>query len=126
MGYDKTLRAPRWVAYQLFRIGPTWQKVTAPSRKGIEFAANPATETGVKNHDFNGIGDGIPREPGQYDRGHMAPNTPIATHFQQAGKLKTFLLSNITIQKHDVNTRAWADLETWSFVSMRMSIRMGG
>lgn len=111
VGYDEQLKAPRWVAYRLYKIDDTWHRTTAPSRTGISFKSDRNTQAKVKNSDFTGIGQGVPGDDARYDRGHMAPNASIATRYGQDAQKTTFLLSNIAIQKHGVNAGAWAELE---------------
>lgn len=46
-----------------------------------------------------------------YDRGHMAPNYGIATRFGRQAQEETFLMSNISPQKHGLNAGVWKTLE---------------
>jgi len=111
VGYDEDLKAPRWVAYRLFRIGEPWSRIKAPPRQ--RFATDKRTRAKVTNAQFIGIGRGVGRDRTTHARGHMAPNAGIANAYGVAAQKETFLLSNIAIQKQAVNAGSWEDLEDW-------------
>jgi endonuclease G, mitochondrial len=46
-----------------------------------------------------------------YDRGHLAPNHAIAMRYGSRAQEETFLMSNITPQKHALNAGLWKSLE---------------
>ncbi|GED21273.1 DNA/RNA non-specific endonuclease [Halomonas halmophila] len=46
-----------------------------------------------------------------YDRGHLAPNYAIAAVHGRAAQRDTFLMSNMTPQRPDLNRRLWQRLE---------------
>nr|WP_299243226.1 DNA/RNA non-specific endonuclease [uncultured Halomonas sp.] len=46
-----------------------------------------------------------------YDRGHLAPNYAIATVHGRTAQTQTFLMSNISPQRPDLNRKLWQRLE---------------
>jgi endonuclease G len=97
VGYSDSLGNPLWAAY---RIADMTVK-DAPPRPD-DFAADPRTVARVDPGVYTRSG---------YDRGHLAPNHAIATHYGRAAQEETFLMSNITPQKHGLNAGLWKALE---------------
>jgi len=58
-----------------------------------------------------------------YDRGHMAPNYAIAANYGRQAQRQTFLMSNISPQRPDLNRRLWQRLE--EVVIDRFAARFG-
>jgi endonuclease G len=56
----------------------------------------------VSHDDYTGSG---------YDRGHMAPNHAISVLHGREGQADTFLMTNITPQRPNLNERVWERLE---------------
>lgn len=96
-GYCESLGNPLWVAYQV-RDG----EVTPSGARPEKFLIDVRTTARVEADDFAGSG---------FDRGHLAPNHAIAAHFGRQAQEETFLMSNITPQKHALNAGAWKQLE---------------
>lgn len=98
VGYSDALGDPLWVAYHVQDMA----KLPTPPRRPEKFEMDRRTAARIEPGDYTGSG---------YDRGHMAPNYAIATHFGAAAQRETFLMSNITPQRHALNAGLWADLE---------------
>jgi endonuclease G len=97
-GYSDALGNPLWVAYHVRDLA----NVPTPPRRPEKFEVDRRTAARVAPEDYASSG---------YDRGHMAPNYAIATHFGAEAQRETFLMSNITPQRHALNAGLWADLE---------------
>lgn len=97
VGYSDTLGNPLWVAYRLRDLAPL---DAAPRPE--KFVADPRTVARIEPDVYTRSG---------YDRGHLAPNFAIATHFGAQAQEETFLMSNITPQKHGLNAGLWKSLE---------------
>ncbi|MDO5462393.1 MAG: DNA/RNA non-specific endonuclease [bacterium] len=99
-----------WVAWSpSFRV-PLWSAYAVPVKKVVEHAGKRpnrfSQDTDAKysstHEDYTGS---------NYDRGHMAPNSVIATRYGREAQLETFYMSNIAPQKPDLNRNAWKNLE---------------
>jgi endonuclease G len=97
VGYSDTLGNPLWAAYRLHDMQP----LDAPPRPE-KFSTDTRTVAQIDSNNYTGSG---------YDRGHLAPNFAIATHFGARAQEETFLMSNITPQKHGLNAGLWKSLE---------------
>jgi len=97
-GYSDSLGNPRWVAYHMRDL----DRLPAPPRRPEKFEVDRRTVARVEPDDYTGSG---------YDRGHLAPNYAIATRYGAAAQRETFLMSNITPQRHALNAGLWASLE---------------
>jgi endonuclease G len=97
VGYSDTLGNPLWAAYRL--ADGEW-KEPAPRPDG--FRVDPRTVARIEPADYTRSG---------YDRGHLAPNYGIATRFGRQAQEETFLMSNISPQKHPLNAGPWKALE---------------
>lgn len=100
-GYSNELKNPLWTAYRFgnqkgIDKSPNWERP-------FDFKIDRRTTALVKHDDYNGT---------MYDRGHMAPNSGILGQYGQMAQLETFLMSNISPQKPDLNRKIWARLET--------------
>jgi endonuclease G len=73
-------------------------KLKRPSR----FTADWRGINRVSHDDYTGSG---------YDRGHMAPNHAISTLYGRDGQIDSFLMTNITPQRPNLNERLWQRLE---------------
>lgn len=96
-GYSDALGNPLWAAYRVADAEP----VTAPPRPD-EFVVDMRTAARIDPGDYARSG---------YDRGHLAPNHAIATRYGRQAQVETFLMSNITPQKHALNAGLWKQLE---------------
>lgn len=97
VGYSPVLNHPIWAAYSV----PV-AKVLEAAPKRPPFVADPE----------------VPGSPGPelytnsgYDRGHMAPNSVIATRFGKKAQEETFLMTNISPQLPVLNRGPWRVLE---------------
>ena len=99
VGYSDALRNPRWAAYRVQDLA----RLPTPPARPEKFEVDRRTAARVSSDVYAGSG---------YDRGHMAPNYAIATRYGAAAQRETFLLSNITPQRHALNAGLWKELET--------------
>mgnify|MGYP002781210879 CR=1 FL=1 len=97
VGYSEALGNPLWAAYRVRDV----DDLDAPERPD-EFRVDLRTTARVEPGDYTRSG---------YDRGHLAPNYAIATRYGKTAQAETFLMSNITPQKHAVNAGLWRELE---------------
>lgn len=96
-GYCDERRSPLWVAYQL--ESKTFEhRLSRPK----SFKSDPRTLARVDPKEFVKSG---------YDRGHLAPNSAIASRFGREAQLETFLMSNIVPQTPNLNRKVWQRLE---------------
>ena len=98
LAYSETKKNPLWVIYKIKKVPKNAHKLKRPS----SFSVDNRTYTRVKHADFTGSG---------YDRGHMAPNYAISSLYGRDSQLETFLMSNITPQKPNLNRKLWQRLE---------------
>ncbi|HLP08038.1 MAG TPA: DNA/RNA non-specific endonuclease [Opitutaceae bacterium] len=98
VGYSDALRTPLWAAYRTWDL----ERIPVPPERPDKFAEDARTVARVRPEEYSGSG---------YDRGHLAPNYAIATHFGAEAQVETFLMSNIVPQKHALNAGLWKDLE---------------
>lgn len=99
VGYSERLRNPRWAAYHVRDL----PRIPVPKPRPEKFEVDRRTASRVGSESYSGSG---------YDRGHMAPNYAIATRHGEAAQRETFLMSNITPQRHALNAGLWRELET--------------
>lgn len=96
IGWSDFRVSPLWVSYRLHDVG----------EGGIgprpDFRQDWRTLWPVEPDSYAGSG---------YDRGHLAPNYAIALVHGREAQLDTFLMSNITPQRPDLNRRLWQRLE---------------
>ncbi len=97
VGYSDALGDPLWAAY---RVADAELKESPP--RPDEFRADVRTVARIDPAVYNRSG---------YDRGHLAPNYAIATRYGKQAQEETFLMSNITPQKHGLNAGPWKALE---------------
>lgn len=97
VGYSDALGNPLWAAYRLRDLD--WRE---PAPRPEVFRADTRTVARIEPADYTRSG---------YDRGHMAPNYGIATRFGRQAQEETFLMSNISPQKHALNAGPWKALE---------------
>lgn len=97
VGYNDALGNPLWAAYRMTDI----EVKDSPPRPD-DFHVDTRTVARIESSVYNRSG---------YDRGHLAPNYAIATHYGKQAQEETFLMSNITPQKHSLNAGLWKTLE---------------
>jgi endonuclease G len=98
LGYSDLRGNPLWVEYALTPIpanAPTYKR---PAR----FTTDWRSVNRLSHDSYQKSG---------YDRGHMAPNYAISHLYGQQGQADSFLLTNITPQKPNLNQKLWQRLE---------------
>lgn len=98
VGYSDALGNPVWAAYRVQDLA----KIPTPAARPEKFEVDRRTVARIAPDDYANSG---------YDRGHLAPNYAIATRHGAAAQRETFLMSNITPQKHALNAGIWKELE---------------
>lgn len=100
VGYSELRANPLWVIYRLTSVkGPT-PRLKRPGR----FDSDWRSLARIGHDDYTGSG---------YTRGHLAPNHAIAQLYGRAGQRDTFLMTNITPQRAELNSQVWQRLEKW-------------
>lgn len=94
--YSESLKNPLWVTYKVTKAN--YKSGKRPS----SFSSDWRSYQQVKHDDYTGSG---------YDRGHMAPNYVIASRYGVNAQKETFLMTNITPQKPQLNQKSWQRLE---------------
>ena len=96
IGWSAQLRHPVWVAYHVpaeerFPVGkrPSFREDREAKRCP---SPNLYTKTG-------------------YDRGHMAPNWALSTRFGEDAQKASFLMTNVSPQRPNLNRGAWREME---------------
>lgn len=97
--YSETKRNPLVVSYYL---RPQAESDPKPCDRPSTFLRDDRTRSRVTDRAFRNTG---------YDKGHLAPNAPIAKRFGCGPQRETFLLTNITPQLPGLNQRTWASFE---------------
>ena len=97
VGYSDLRSNPLWVSYRLSPISGH----TSLKRPG-HFSSDWRSLTRIDHKDYTSSG---------YDRGHMAPNYAISQLYGKAAQRETFLMTNITPQKPNLNRKLWQRLE---------------
>ncbi|WP_225630072.1 DNA/RNA non-specific endonuclease [Cysteiniphilum marinum] len=97
VGYSYTTKQPVWVAYHL-----TGKSVDNSIKRHDDFRPDPAVPIRYQSQlsDYKNSG---------YDRGHLAPYA--AMDFNAKSASQSFLLSNMSPQKPELNRIGWAQLE---------------
>ncbi len=98
VGYSAATRTPLWVGYRLFADPPF-----TPGKRRSRFLIDKRVSNPVSHDDYSNTG---------YDRGHMAPNAPIARCYGEDAQRETFLTTNIIPQLPGLNQRGWEALES--------------
>jgi endonuclease G len=98
VGYSDWRGNPLWVIYRLARPNADAPHHQRPSR----FATDWRGLNRVGHDDYTGSG---------YDRGHLAPNHAIAVLYGREAQLETFLMTNVTPQRPNLDHKLWRRLE---------------
>jgi endonuclease G len=98
VGYSELRGNPLWVTYLLSAPPVSSPHLPRPPR----FSMDWRSLTRIDHEDFTRSG---------YDRGHLAPNHAISTLYGRAAQLETFLMTNISPQRPDLNRKLWERLE---------------
>ncbi len=98
LGYSDLRGNPLWVMYKLKPI-----QDNAPNLKRLNYFSPDWRALPLINHDsYSGSG---------YDRGHMAPNYAMSRLYGATAQADSFLMTNITPQKANLNQKLWQRLE---------------
>lgn len=109
IGWSDLRVNPLWVSYQLRAVEDDARIGERP-----DFRRDWRTLWPIATDSYFGSG---------YDRGHMAPNYAIAASYGREAQRETFLMSNISPQRPDLNRRLWQRLE--EVVIDRFATRFG-
>ncbi len=96
VGWSDIRVNPLWVSYQVEAVGDS-QIGSRPN-----FQADWRTLWPVTADSYSGSG---------YDRGHLAPNYAIAAVHGRSAQVDTFLMSNMSPQRPELNRQLWQRLE---------------
>ncbi|MDP3333516.1 MAG: DNA/RNA non-specific endonuclease [Methylococcaceae bacterium] len=97
LGYSDLRGNPLWVEYALADLTNT-----SALKRPSHFETDWRSLNRVSHDSFRNSG---------YDRGHMAPNHAISRLYGKQGQTDSFLMTNITPQKSNLNQRIWQRLE---------------
>ncbi|TAL52931.1 MAG: DNA/RNA non-specific endonuclease [Methylovulum sp.] len=98
LGYSDLRGNPLWVEYALTPASENGHSLKRPSR----FETDWRSINRVSHDSYQKSG---------YDRGHMAPNYAISRLYGKQGQADSFLMTNITPQKPNLNQKLWQRLE---------------
>jgi endonuclease G len=98
LGYSDKRGNPLWVNYVLTAVPENSPRLKRPSR----FTTDWRAINKVTSQDYDKSG---------YDRGHLAPNYAISALYGKQAQLETFVMTNITPQKPNLNRKLWQRLE---------------
>lgn len=98
VGYSDSFGNPLWAAYRVHDM----VRIPEPGRRPGQFETDRRTAARIPPDAYSNSG---------YDRGHLAPNYAIATRHGPVAQRETFLMSNVTPQKHALNAGPWRELE---------------
>lgn len=100
VGYSDLRLNPLWVSYPLTAL--TAEQKKQGYKRPSQFNEDWRTFWRVSHGDYSNTG---------YDRGHLAPNYAISRQFGKQAQLDTFLMTNISPQKPNLNRKIWQRLE---------------
>lgn len=98
LGYSDLRGNPLWVEYALTAVEENGPSLKRPNR----FEADWRSINRVSHNSYQQSG---------YDRGHMAPNYAMSRLYGREGQADSFLMTNITPQKPNLNQKLWQRLE---------------
>jgi len=99
IGYSNERKNPIWVCYRVFKTGSCQIR----PRSSSWFKNDSRTATNVSTS--------FDHTTTHLDRGHLAPNSAIATCYGEGAQRQTFLMTNISPQHEDLNQGPWKRLE---------------
>ena len=102
LGYSDIRGNPLWVTYLLTQLPEGKKGYRRPST----FYKDWRNITQITTDDYTKSG---------YDRGHMAPNSAISKLYGKKSQLDSFLMTNITPQRPNLNRKLWQRLEEVEF-----------
>ena len=97
-GYSDLLGNPLWVVYRLHPL----PKAAPFFKRPKSFRIDWRNLTFITPSDYTQSG---------YDRGHLAPSYAISRLYGRNAQEETFLMTNITPQRPNLNQKAWQRLE---------------
>ena len=98
VSYNDNWKLPNWVAYELTKIETMGEEERCNS-----FSPDPKVKGAAVVH------DDYTRNPGKYDRGHMAPAADMK--WSEQAMRESFYTSNICPQNANLNRGDWNDIE---------------
>ncbi|MGZ4956403.1 MAG: DNA/RNA non-specific endonuclease [Methylobacter sp.] len=98
LGYSDLRGNPLWVEYALLPNVENTPSIKRPNR----FETDWRSINRVSHESYQKSG---------YDRGHMAPNYAMSHLYGREGQADSFLMTNITPQKANLNQKIWQRLE---------------
>ncbi|MGZ5076041.1 MAG: DNA/RNA non-specific endonuclease [Methylobacter sp.] len=98
LGYSDLRGNPLWVEYALADQAENTPSIKRPSR----FETDWRGINRVSHESYQKSG---------YDRGHMAPNYAMSHLYGREGQADSFLMTNVTPQKANLNQKIWQRLE---------------
>ncbi len=98
VGYSELRGNPLWVTYHMGRVAKAGQRYKRPAR----FESDWRSLSRIGHNDYSNSG---------YSRGHLAPSHTIALTYGRTAQLATFLMTNITPQRAELNSGVWQRLE---------------
>ena len=97
VGYSASRRQPLWVGYRAESL-----KGRRLGKRPERFEPDPRVAPAVAETDYRGSG---------YTRGHLAPNYLIGKLYGRAAQHATFLMTNVSPQRRELNELVWQRLE---------------
>ncbi|MGZ5056862.1 MAG: DNA/RNA non-specific endonuclease [Methylobacter sp.] len=98
LGYSDLRGNPLWVEYALLPDSENTPSIKRPNR----FETDWRGINRVSHESYQKSG---------YDRGHMAPNYAMSHLYGREGQADSFLMTNVTPQKANLNQKIWQRLE---------------
>lgn len=98
VGYSDKRGNPLWVVYRLKPVPVNMPLLKRPSH----FSTDKRASNQVNHGDYDKSG---------YDRGHLAPNYAISALYGKQAQAETFVMTNITPQRPNLNRKLWQRLE---------------
>lgn len=98
IGYSDLRGNPLWVVYRLLPIPRNAPGFARPER----FSRDWRNLTLIGQEDYSGSG---------FDRGHLAPNYAIGRLHGKRAQEQTFLMTNVSPQRPNLNRKVWQRLE---------------
>jgi endonuclease G, mitochondrial len=98
LGYSDLRGNPLWVEYALTDQAENTPSIKRPNR----FETDWRSINRVSHESYQKSG---------YDRGHMAPNYAMSHLYGREGQADSFLMTNVTPQKANLNQKIWQRLE---------------
>lgn len=100
VGYSELRANPLWVSYRLAALDGAPARHKRPGR----FTTDWRSLARIGHDDYSRSG---------YTRGHLAPSHAMAQHYGREGQLATFLMTNISPQRAELNNKVWQRIEKW-------------